>query len=634
MKRLFSRLSFETKLNLGITTIIATMALTLLPLVVSITKDALLEEHRKRGADIAASLAVRAVDPLLALDFLRLRELVAEPRDVTYIFIQDRAGRILAHSFGPDFPVDLATANHADPQNPMRIQLIDNGMERIDDIATLIRVHDEPIGTVRLGLSRRAASEILDHLVATLMIIFLTGLTLASAAGTLFARTITSRLDRLQSRAGALRQRHLPETSPTLPDPPHQGDEISALEHAFSAMARELDHRMGELLQAQRRLEEQTRLLSTVLDANPDRICLRDTRMIYHAANEAFCQAVGVSKEDIPGRTDFDLFAEDEAERRHLEGRDVLASGQRMERQEQETTAQGSRWFHVIQIPVRGARGRILGLLRMERDITAMKDYERQLIQSQKIESLGKLAGGVAHEINTPLGIILGTTQLLLDDVPADSSMAEDLRTIERHTKACRKIVADLLEFSHASTSEKVEMCFNNSVMEAVSLVRHTFSLDQVTIATDLDDSFPIIYGDPEELKQVWINLLTNARDALPQGGIIAVRTTLLRAESCVRLEVADTGIGIDAASISKVFDPFFTTKPVGQGTGLGLSVSYSIIEKHKGQIQVHSPVPETFPWPVPVDGPHCGPGTLFTVTIPLDHASLEDHHGPHSRPR
>lgn len=627
------RLSFETKLNLGITAIIATMALTLLPFVASVTKDALLEEHRKRGVDLASSLAVRAIEPLLALDFLRLRELMAEPRDVAYIFIQDRAGRILTHSFGPDFPVDLATANHATPKHPIHIQLIDNGMERIDDIAALIRVHDEPIGTVRLGLSRSTASEILDHLVAALMIIFLTGLTLASAAGTLFARTITSRLAHLQARADALRQRHLLEPSSSLPPPSSQGDEISALERAFTSMTQELDLRMSELLQTQRRLEEQTRLLSTVLDANPDRICLRDTRMIYHAANEAFCQAVGATKEEIQGRTDFDLFTEDEAERRHLEGRDVLTSGKRMERQEQETTAQGSRWFHVIQIPVRGARGRILGLLRMDRDITAMKDYERQLIQSQKIESLGKLAGGVAHEINTPLGIILGTTQLLLDDVPADAPIAEDLRTIERHTKSCRKIVADLLEFSHASTSEKVEMCFNNSIMEAVTLVRHTFSLDQVTIATDLDDSFPIIYADPEELKQVWVNLLTNARDALPKGGIIAVRTTLLRTESCVRLEVADTGIGIDAASLSKVFDPFFTTKPVGQGTGLGLSVSYSIIEKHKGHIQAYSPVPEDFPWPVPITTPHRGPGTLFVVTIPLDHASMEDDHGPYPRP-
>lgn len=497
------RLSFEAKLNLGIIAIIAAMALALLPFVASITKEALLDEHRKRGLELAASLAARAVDPLLALDFLRLRELVAETRQVAYVFIQDRAGRVVVHSFGPDFPVDLAAANRASPQTPLRVQAIDNGIERFDDIAALVRVHDEPVGTVRLGLSRTAVTQTLDRILSTLVVIFLTGLTLASAAGTLFARTITARLAHLQGWAESLCRRHPPAgASQSLAASP-TGDEIDALERAFATMADELDTRMGELIQA------------------------------------------------------------------------------------------------------------------------------------QKLESLGKLAGGVAHEINTPLGVILGITQLLLDDVPADSSLAEDLRTIERHTKACRKIVADLLEFSRAPASEKVEMCFNNSVMEAVTLVRHTFSLDQVTIATDLDDSFPIIYGDPEELKQVWVNLLTNARDALPEGGgLIVVRTTLLRDAGCVRLQVADTGIGIDPTSIGKIFDPFFTTKPVGQGTGLGLSVSYSIIEKHKGQIQAHSPVPDDFPWPMPVDPARRGPGTLVTVTIPLDHASLEDSHGPHPRPR
>jgi two-component system NtrC family sensor kinase len=630
----FHRLSFEAKLNLGITTIITIMALALLPFVLGITREALVEEHHKRGMEMANALATRAIDPLLALDFLRLRDLAAESHQAAYIFIQDRAGRVLVHSFGPDFPVDLANANTATPTQPLRSQLIDTGIERLDDIAALVQVSGEPLGMVRVGLSRTAVSQTLDRLISTLIIIFLTALTLASAAGTLFARTITARLALLQNRAEALRHRHpAPSGSSQAPPPKTTNDEIASLERTFTIMAQELDARMEELLQAQRRLEEQTRLLTTVLDANPDRICLRDTRMIYHAANEAFCRAINRSKEEIPGSTDFDLFPEEEAERRHLEGRDVLMSGERMERQEQETTPQGNRWYHVVQVPVRSARGRIMGLLRMDRDITAIKEYERQLIQAQKIESLGKLAGGVAHEINTPLSIILGLTQLLLDDAEPSSPLAEDLHTIERHTQTCRKIVADLLEFSHASTSEKVEMCFNNSVMEAITLVRHTFSLDGVRIVTDLDDRFPIIYGDPEELKQVWVNLLTNARDALPQGGTIAVRTQLLTQEGCVRLEVADTGIGIDAPSVGKIFDPFFTTKPVGKGTGLGLSVSYSIIEKHKGSIQVQSPVPPHFPWPVPVDEARRGPGALFTVTIPLDHATLEENHGPHPRP-
>jgi two-component system, NtrC family, sensor kinase len=145
------------------------------------------------------------------------------------------------------------------------------------------------------------------------------------------------------------------------------------------------------------------------------------------------------------------------------------------------------------------------------------------------MESIGKLAGGVAHEINTPLGIILGYAQLLKEDAPPDSQLAEDLAIIEKQTKVCRKIVADLLGFSRQGQTDKREMCFNNSVMESVSLVRHSFELDRVHIVTRLDDSFPIIYGDPEKLKQVWINLLNNAKDAMPEsGGVIVVVTKLM----------------------------------------------------------------------------------------------------------
>jgi len=181
--------------------------------------------------------------------------------------------------------------------------------------------------------------------------------------------------------------------------------------------------------------------------------------------------------------------------------------------------------------------------------------------------------------------------------------------------------VADLLGFSRQTDSAKREMCFNNSVMEAVSLVRHTFKLDRVRIVTELDDRFPVIFGDPEKLKQVWINLLNNSRDAMLQrGGTIVIRTRLDSPKGIVSLWVADTGEGIPADKLGNVFDPFYSTKPVGRGTGLGLSVSFGIIEDHGGQIAVTSPVPAGFNFPLVEEGEERGPGTLFEVNLPLDH--------------
>ena len=199
------------------------------------------------------------------------------------------------------------------------------------------------------------------------------------------------------------------------------------------------------------------------------------------------------------------------------------------------------------------------------------------------------------------------------------------LAIVEKQTKVCRKIVADLLGFSRQGQSDKREMCFNNSVMESVSLVRHSFELDRVEIVTRLDDSFPIIYADPEKLKQVWINLLTNAKDAMPEhGGVIVVSTKLKTPQGIVTLKIADSGMGIDEASVKKIFDPFFTTKSVGKGTGLGLSVSFGIVKDHMGEISVESPLPEDFDLPSLPDGATRGPGTIFTVDIPLDHCTVD----------
>ena len=273
--------------------------------------------------------------------------------------------------------------------------------------------------------------------------------------------------------------------------------------------------------------------------------------------------------------------------------------------------------------------GRITGVLRTARDVTELKTTQEQLIQAQKMESLGKLAGGVAHEINTPLGVILGYAQLLQEDAPADSQILADLRTIEKQTKVCKKIVADLLGFSRRGAGTRVDLCANNTTLESISLVRHTFELDKVRIYTDLDERMPIIHGDPERLKQVWINLLGNAHDAMRGGGAIKVRTRLDAPAQKLRLWVADTGAGIGPEDLSRIFDPFFTTKPVGQGTGLGLAVSFGIIEDHGGTIKAESPAPGWFtPEELP-EGVTPGSGTVFMVELPVDNAPENRHYPP-----
>ena len=256
--------------------------------------------------------------------------------------------------------------------------------------------------------------------------------------------------------------------------------------------------------------------------------------------------------------------------------------------------------------------------LNLKTHIAEIKNYQEQLLQSQKMDSIGQMAAGVAHEINTPLGIILGYAQFLQDDIEPENSMMEELQVIERQAKVCRKIVADLLNFSRQSVTAKREMSINNSLLETIALVEHTFSMSNVLIKTDLEEENGNMVGDPDKLKQVWINFFNNARDAMSDGGIILVKSRMDIEKNRMVVSVADTGPGISEENMKKIFDPFFTTKSVGKGTGLGLSVSFGIIEDHSGRIRAQSPLPSDLNMADFADIGSIGPGTVFVVEIPV----------------
>jgi PAS domain S-box-containing protein len=382
-------------------------------------------------------------------------------------------------------------------------------------------------------------------------------------------------------------------------------------------MAISLNAHIQELTEAQKDLTRQQNILRTVLDSTPDFVCLLDTNNRILAANAAFARFAGRTSSDVIGKTEGDLFRPEEAQQRIQDNNRVLRTGVAEHGEMRVFAENDARWLHVVRVPVRDASGSVIGVLRTARDVTELKTYEGQLIQAQKMESLGKLAGGVAHEINTPLGIILGYAQLLQEDVPPDCSVHEDLKIIERQTKVCRKIVADLLGFSRQHESSKAEMDVNHPILEVASLVRHAFSLDRTLIETDLDEELPYMIGDREKLKQVWMNLLTNAKDAM-DGGVIRVTSRLCEIGDKLVVSVADTGPGIEEENLKKVFDPFFSTKAVGQGTGLGLSVSYGIVEGHGGRIEATSPAPEKYRAQNPPEGAVLGPGAVFHVVLPL----------------
>ncbi len=255
-----------------------------------------------------------------------------------------------------------------------------------------------------------------------------------------------------------------------------------------------------------------------------------------------------------------------------------------------------------------------LGCEGIAKDITEFKKMTEKLIYSEKMASLGQLAAGVAHEINTPLGIILGYSQLLKEEFPEHKELIEELDIIENQAKICKKIVSDLLSFARSSTPQpaKEPLSINDCIQQTVDMVRHTFEMDDISIHLHFKENVPIIYADHDRCNQVIINLLNNSRDAIGKGGEIHIWTDYDLREGYILIEIGDTGCGIPPEIKDRIFDPFFTTKPSGRGTGLGLSVSYGIIEEHGGTIEVYSP-PEEEKYR------RLGIKTLFKIYLPLE---------------
>ena len=223
------------------------------------------------------------------------------------------------------------------------------------------------------------------------------------------------------------------------------------------------------------------------------------------------------------------------------------------------------------------------------KDIEQQHMMREQMAQADKLASIGELSSGIAHEINNPLGIILGYTQLMLRNEPNGSDRAADLKTIEKQVRHCKSIVEGLLNFARTSAPKKELRDIHAVIDDVLHFIRQHSKLDGIEIQTDFDSRVGLLLLDEKKISQVLINLLMNAIYAVGSQGNITVATGMTDNGQKAFVRVQDTGCGIQTKDLARIFDPFFTTKPTGQGTGLGLSVSYGIIKNHGGDIRVES---------------------------------------------
>jgi PAS domain S-box-containing protein len=309
-----------------------------------------------------------------------------------------------------------------------------------------------------------------------------------------------------------------------------------------------------------------------------------DLEGIVESWNTRMEQLFGVARQEAVGRQLSSLLPEELAREITARGDLEQITGiykQRLQHQGKLLT------LNVSITPLVSKSNERIGRLLLFDDVTQRERMEEQMSQTEKLTSLGLLAAGVAHEVNTPLAVISNYIQMLAKQMPEGDPRQSIIEKIVKQTFRASEIVNNLLNFSRTGAAEAVDVDVNRVVEETLSLVAHPLKAAQIQIVKELGAPLPAVRGSANKLQQVFLNLFLNARDAMPGGGMLEIRTAARNGS--VEIEIADTGAGIPREHIHRIFDPFFTTKANGRGTGLGLSVSYGIIKEHAGKIDVRS---------------------------------------------
>ncbi len=360
-----------------------------------------------------------------------------------------------------------------------------------------------------------------------------------------------------------------------------------------------------DVLNIQKELINTRRFLSTVIDSIQEDILVISPEYKILRVNAPLLKKLKRPKENIVGKYCYEVLHGEHSPGGPPEGicplAEVIRTGKPHHTRHTHLDKNGKAFHHAVSAYPVVEDGIVSYIVEISRDVTQEIKTQEMLLQQEKLGSVGKLAAGVAHEINNPLTAVLTNSMLLLEDLTEDDPMYEDLKAIADETLRCREIVRGLLEFARQEAPAKVESDLNTIVASMVSLVRKQFSFKNIMIEQSLADNLPVVKLDRDQFQQVIVNMLINAMEAIERDGEIQVETSYDERWRNIVLRIKDTGRGIPEDIRLKLFDPFFTTKDTG--TGLGLSISHGIVERHGGTISLESQV---------------GHGTTFTITLPV----------------
>jgi len=373
---------------------------------------------------------------------------------------------------------------------------------------------------------------------------------------------------------------------------------------------------------AHRRSEQDRLLLAAAVEQAAESIVITDPLGIVQYVNPAFERNTGFSRAEIEGRTQRMLQSGQQGEEFYRSFWSEISVGRNWRGRIVNRRKDGQLVNEVMSVtPVLDEAGRIRNYISIKQDRSREIELEQRLRQAQKLEAIGALAGGIAHDFNNILTSILGYVELAQGEIAPGSPAFQDLGRVRLAALRAKDLIQQILAFSRKEETQRVPLRLEHVVTEVLDMLRFTLP-KQVRVRTELTPDTPPVLGDPAQMDTVLMNLCINAGQAMPQGGELTIRlgpatpgegagdSGAEAPRPLVRLEVSDTGIGMDEATLGRIFEPFFTTRGAGQGTGLGLASAYGIVQQHDGHIAVASRV---------------GQGTTVTVYLPAQaEASLD----------
>lgn len=360
-------------------------------------------------------------------------------------------------------------------------------------------------------------------------------------------------------------------------------------------------HKVIELAKKGRSVHE--RVLHSIIQNYSDAVIALDNDYKIFFWNKGAERIFGYTAEEMLGKTVDPIILQELREKGELEWlfEETLRRGYIENYETERITKDGRRIIvNLSRSLIKDESGEILGSIAIVKDVTKVKELEKQIQHSDKLALIGQIAAGIAHEIGTPLNVISGNAEYIMMEMGEDNPYKEELETIISQAERIANLIKQLLEFARPRKPNYTKVDVNKEIAHVVELLRHQFEKSNIKLNLKFSNDLPYIWADCSQIHQVFLNIIVNAIQAINENGLIEIET--FAKDGYVNIKFKDNGVGILPEHLDKIFEPFFTTKEAGKGTGLGLAVSKRIMDEHRGKIEVESTP---------------GKGTIFTVKFP-----------------